>query len=285
MKENRTISFIIIFIAYILASIIGILVYKESFSSNFYINVLLADVAATIFIYIIGMFFKNASVYDPYWSVAPLVILPLVIIEYGNIHIGSILLLITIFYWGIRLTLNWAYTFKNLMHQDWRYSMFKEKSKNMYPLVNLFGIHLMPTLVVYLALLPALYYVTNLDFSIFSIIGFAFCIIAATIQLISDCQLHSFRKTNNRGMTIKTGLWKSSRHPNYFGEILMWWGVYFFCLTSNLSSWYLIAGAIANTLLFIFISIPMQEKRLLSYKDNYDEYINETSVLIPWFSK
>jgi steroid 5-alpha reductase family enzyme len=251
-----------------------------------YINILISDVVATVFVYIAGMIFKNASIYDPYWSVAPLVILPLVILESGNFHIGIILLIIAISYWAIRLTMNWAYTFGNLTHQDWRYSMLKEKTKKMYPLVNLLGIHLMPTLIVYLVILPALYYVNNSDFTIFNVIGFVICFIAVTIQLLSDYQLHSFRKTNNnRKMTITTGLWKVSRHPNYFGEVLMWWGVYIFCLASDLNSWYLIVGAIANTLLFLFISIPLQENRLLSYKDNYEDYIKKTNVLIPWFSK
>ncbi|MCK9470632.1 MAG: DUF1295 domain-containing protein [Bacilli bacterium] len=286
MKQNRIISFIIIFITYILALGIGILTFNVNLVNNFFINVFIADIAATIFVFIIGLLFKNASIYDPYWSVAPPVILALSATYFNVINIGTILLFIAIGYWSIRLTLNWAYTFKNLNYQDWRYSMFKEKTKGLYPLVNLFGIHIMPTLVVYFAILPALYYIKNLDYKIYNLIGFIVCIIAATIQLISDIQVHKFRKlATNRSKSIRQGLWKYSRHPNYFGEVLMWWGIYIFCLSSDINSWLLFIGALLNTLLFIFISIPLQEKRLITYKENYKDYMKKTSVLVLWFNK
>ena len=123
-------------------------------------------------------------------------------------------------------------------------------------------------------------FLSQTNFSYLSIIGLIISLVAATIQLISDIQVHKFRKNNPRNKYIDEGLWKYSRHPNYFGEVLMWWGVYLFMLFSDFSRWYLIIGAILNTLLFIFISIPMQEKRLLTYKDNYNEYQRSTSMLL-----
>lgn len=286
MKENRIFSFIIILITYIIASIIGVLVSNLELVDNLYINILIADVCATSFVYLVGLVLKNASVYDPYWSVAPLVILPLVINYTNRMNLGIILLLIAIFYWGIRLTLNWAYTFKSIKYQDWRYTMISQKSGKLFPIASFFGINLMPTLIVYFALLPALYFIVNLDFSYFSLIGFIICIIATTIQLISDIQLHVFKKhRKSKQEIINVGLWKYSRHPNYFGEVLIWWGVFVFCFGSDINSWYLFFGALLNTLLFLFISIPMQEKNLISKKEDYQQYINNTWMLIPWFKK
>ena len=280
MKKNRTFSFLVILITYVLAVIIGLVIFNRNITNNFYINVFIADVIATIFVFIVGLIFKNASIYDPYWSVAPIVIIPLSMIHFKNYSLGAILLLIAIAYWGIRLTLNWIYTFKNLLTQDWRYTMFQEKTKKWFPLVSLAGIHLIPTLIVYFAILPGVYFLSQTNFSYLSIIGLIISLVAATIQLISDIQVHKFRKNNPRNKYIDEGLWKYSRHPNYFGEVLMWWGVYLFMLFSDFSRWYLIIGAILNTLLFIFISIPMQEKRLLTYKDNYNEYQRSTSMLL-----
>ena len=283
MKENRLISFLIILITYILALIFGIFVFNLDLHSNFFINVLIADVSATIFVFLIGILFSNASVYDPYWSVAPLVILPLAALHFNNFSIGVILLLIVVFYWGIRLTINWAYTFNGLNHQDWRYTMLKEKSKKLYPIVNFMGINMFPTLIVYFAILPALYYISSSTFSILSIAGLIISIIATTIQLISDYQMHNFRKTNtNRSKMIDVGLWKTSRHPNYFGEIMMWWGVFAFVFINDPSRWILLIGALSNTLMFLFISIPMQEKRLIARNSSYLEYIDSTNKLIPW---
>ena len=91
--------------------------------------------------------------------------------------------------------------------------------------------------------------------------------------------MHKFRKENIGGF-IRVGLWKYSRHPNYLGEILVWWGVAICSVILIPSKWYLITGAIANTLLFLFISIPMAEKRQ-SRKPGYYEYKKQTRILLP----
>lgn len=283
MKESRKLSFLVIFLIYIIALLIGLYVFKLDLSSKFLLNVLYADIVATIFIFLVGVLLSNASVYDPYWSVAPIVILPLAALYYNNFSIGVILLLVVIMYWGMRLTLNWAYTFNNLNHQDWRYTMLKEKSKKFYPIVNFMGINMFPTIIVYLAILPALIYISDSSFNIFSVIGLVICLIATTVQLISDYQMHQFRKLNKgKNKMIDVGLWSKSRHPNYFGEILMWWGVYVFVLINDPSNWILFIGAFMNNLMFLIISIPMQENRLIERNSDYLEYIKNTNKLIPW---
>lgn len=87
---------------------------------------LLADVAATVLVWIMGLVYKNVSVYDPYWSVAPPVMFTAWAIFKGCWTVPVILLLIAVWYWGIRLTGNWAYTFKGLGHEDWRYTRYRE---------------------------------------------------------------------------------------------------------------------------------------------------------------
>jgi steroid 5-alpha reductase family enzyme len=83
------------------------------------------------------------------------------------------------------------------------------------------------------------------------------------------------------GKTMDRGLWSLSRHPNYLGEILFWWGLYLFALSANPSLWWVIAGPAVITLMFLFISIPMIEKRMLIRKVNYKEYQKRVSMLIP----
>lgn len=91
--------------------------------------------------------------------------------------------------------------------------------------------------------------------------------------------MHKFRK-NRPAPFIRTGLWKHSRHPNYLGEILMWWGVGLSVLCAAPSAWYLAAGAVANTILFFAVSIPMADKRQ-SRKDGFAEYKKQTRMLLP----
>ena len=121
IKESRILSFIAISVIYIICALVGLGQYSYlPFSTP--INLLIADTVATIVCFIFSLIFKNSSVYDPYWSVAPIVILIGFAIANGLNTLG-IVLLIAICYWGLRLTVNWAYTFKGLTHQDWRYTM------------------------------------------------------------------------------------------------------------------------------------------------------------------
>ena len=187
LKKSRTASFAIIVAIYVLAAILGIIVYKN-LDFAFYINLLIADVAATAFVFLFSVILKNASVYDPYWSVQPPFILIAYVISCGTSP-SALILLLAVLFWGIRLTANWAYTFGNLTHQDWRYTMLKETTGKFYPVINFVGIHLVPTLVVYACTLPALYIINeapkpNIPFVIFV----CFSIFATLIQAIADIE-------------------------------------------------------------------------------------------------
>jgi steroid 5-alpha reductase family enzyme len=102
---------------------------------------------------------------------------------------------------------------------------------------------------------------------------------AAAMQGIADIQMHKFRK-NPKGTFVRNGLWKYSRHPNYLGEILMWWGVGLSVVSAVPDEWYLLLGAVANTVLFLAVSIPMADRRQ-SRKDGFAEYKKETRMLLP----
>ena len=278
LKENRFLSFIVIFIVYLIAISVSVIIYNL-LSFNYLINLLIADIIGTAITFVFSLIFNNSSVYDPYWSVAPIVVVIGLSIKFG-LNSMTLFFLIAIILWGIRLTLNWAYTFTNLTHEDWRYRMYKERFPKIYPIINFFGIHLFPTLVVYLCMLPMVVsFYEAIDNNYLIIIGFSISIMAMFLQLISDIEMHKFRKLETHSL-INVGLWKYSRHPNYLGEILMWYGVYFMMLAVLPSSFYLFVGALVNSLMFIFISIPMADKRQ-SKKEGYELYKKNTHMLFP----
>lgn len=278
VRDSKALGILIITVIYIAASFLGVWLYFL-LPFPFWLNLLIADVVATVFVFSFSVVFKNASVYDPYWSVQPIVILVCFAWHY-KLTSASILLLISIIFWGIRLTGNWAYVFGGLNHQDWRYTKLKEDNGKLYPLINFAGIHMVPTLIVYMCTLPAVYVViTELDANAGSYIGMAVCIGAATLQLVADTQMHKYRKSGEHGL-ISTGLWKYARHPNYLGEISMWWGVAIQAVSVMPERWWLIAGAVANTVLFFTVSIPMADKRQ-SKKPGYAEYKKSTRSLLP----
>ena len=278
IKESAEASFAVIAVVYAIAVVVGVLVYY-AVSADWWLRLLIADVAATVATFIFSVIFKNASVYDPYWSVAPPVIL--ISFAFGRALTAlGVLILIAVGFWAVRLTANWAYNFGDLTHQDWRYTMLKEKTGAFYPLINFIGIHLVPTLVVYGCILPAVFAIREgVEAGPLGVLFVAISMLAATLQCVSDIQMHAFRR-RRRGGFIRDGLWKYSRHPNYLGEILMWWGIGLAVVVSAPEVWYFIFGALANTALFLFVSIPMADGRQ-SQKDGFAEYKSATRMLLP----
>ena len=246
-------------------------------------NLLIADVVATIYIWIVGIFYKTASIYDPYWSVQTVVIFVCLMIGYKTFNLGSILYLAGLLFWAVRLTYNFIYGFTDISYIDWRYAQIKEKTGKLYQLVSLLGIHLVPTFVVFFASVPSFLYIINgQDFSLLQLIGFAIMILGTLLELVSDKNMATFKKVRtSKDEIINVGLWKYSRHPNYLGEILFWYGVALVFILNNLNLWFVIIGAILNTMLFLFISIPLAENHLKSYKKGFDEYKKKTRMLLP----
>lgn len=245
---------------------------------------LVADIIATLVVWVFGLIFKNASMYDPYWSVQSIVILAAwFYIRKSAIRLVDILMLIGVGLWAIRLTLNWAMTFYGIKKtQDWRYVMLKQKNPKWYFFINLFGINLMPTLLVYLGTVP-FYYVIFFDSSVnaFTVLGLIIMLGATLLELVADIQMHNFRKTNkDKTKVMDQGLWAFSRHPNYLGEVSFWWGVFVFAFSNLKMPLYCIIGALGITLLFLFISIPMIENKMVSSRPAYIEYKKRVSMLL-----
>lgn len=286
LRQNRAAGFIYITAVYIIATVIGIAVYFALPDMHLFWQIMIADIAATIVVFLAGVVVKNTSVYDPYWSVAPIVILTGLTIEFGRFDFGIFLLLFAVWYWGVRLTLNWAYTFKNLAHQDWRYDFFKAKFPRIFQVISFFGINMFPTEVVFLCLLPGVVFLQYSSVNIVTAFGFAICVVAATLQLIADIQMQKFRNMNpERKVIIRDGLWKHSRHPNYLGEIMMWWGLCVMMLSVAPDQWILGAGALVNTLMFLIVSIPLADKRNQREREGFDEYKRQTNMLLPFSLK
>ena len=278
---SRTASLTIIALIYLVAGAVGLGIYCWAAARMPEIWALLvADVVATVVVWGFGLVFENVSVYDPYWSVAPPVMFTLWALHRGSLTLPVALLLVAVWYWGIRLTLNWAGGFKGLAHEDWRYTRYRgSQSPVLFFLTNLFGLNMMPTLLVFACMLSG--------FSLFDAaapanaltwLGFAVCLASASIQLVADTQIHRFR-AEHPGCFCDVGLWKHGRHPNYFGEIMMWWGVWVMAASLRGLDW-LLLGPVAMTCLFLFVSIPMMERRQLENKPGYAEYRSRTRILI-----
>ena len=287
---------IIILLSYITSFCFGLFSYlllddsnilKDSEMNEKYrqiIIIFIANTISTIVIWFIGFLIDTASAYDPYWSVQTPVIYICLLIKYKNLNVGNLIYLQLILFWAIRLTYNYTKTFHDITYIDWRYEQIRETTGKFYQIINLLGICFVPTIIVYAASIPSfLFVIDNLNIEYIQFIGFIVILMSVIIEMKADIDIHEFKKIrSSRNEIIRIGLWKYSRHPNYFGEICFWYGiamVYIFC--DFIKNWYYIFGAVLVNALFLGISIPLAEKNLRKYKEGFDEYKKNTSMLIP----
>lgn len=338
IRQSRKLAFYLIFFIYILAVGAGIYGFHLVKTDNFYLKWFASDVVATLLIYVTTVIFSNTSIYDPYWSVAPPIYFTLFFsrslysfeVEQRNSPKIIFLILLLNFtkvqfyllttFWAIRLTYNWTKTFSSLMVQDWRYQKYRDAFPYIiFQFINLFGFQLVPTFIVFLAMIPG-YEILSFDsnllidishksknfvfveliFILISFVGGFLSALGITFESAADSQLHRFRNNHeNKGKICRTGVWSYSRHPNYLGEILMWWGVFIMSLptlyahytNSNQSLYSLVIEQKdvqflpigANNLLFLCVSIPLMESRQKKDKHSYIQYQLDTPKLLPKF--
>jgi steroid 5-alpha reductase family enzyme len=286
LTKKQTLVFFIMIYGFVI--FIGILVmnYGYSIAMNVLIVALLADIIMTLIIFFFSIITKNASLYDPYWSVIPIFIVFYWMILYQSFTLPVIMMFIALLLWSARLTFNWWKNWHGFSSQDWRYDYLKQRAPRIYLITNLFGIHLFPTIIVFLQLINSHEIIekssSNNSINVLFIFGFAISIVSVIIQHFADKQMYEFRKGNqSKNSCIDNGLWKYSRHPNYLGELGLWLGVYIMYLSTvnrvNLN----IVYPILMVGLFLFISIPMMEKKLMKRPD-YKEYKNKVSMLLPY---
>ena len=284
--SNKTADLATVTVAYVVALFLG--------GSSLYLldyghllNIFIADLVATVVIFAFSRSYGNSSFYDAYWSVIP-PLLALFWLAVGASQVSSlreVLVLGLVLYWATRLTLNWAVYWEGMHHEDWRYALLRERSPNMAVLTDFFGIHLFPTLQVFAGMLPiyAVYCLGDTAFNWLDVLAAAVTGSAVTLQLVSDRQLHRFIAQRQEGEQLHTGLWAWSRHPNYCGELGFWLGLFLFGLAAYPTGWWwMILGVVLMTLMFLFASIPMMEKRSLQRRPEYQQIIDSTSMLIPW---
>ena len=250
-----------------------------------------ADLVATVVIFALSMVLANSSLYDPYWSVAP----PVIAVAWAAVapdHLGSgatareVIVKVLVFLWAVRLTGNWAIGWRGLTQEDWRYVMMRDDTHGRLPwwLVSFVGVQLVPTLFVFVGLLPLwpALGAPRHSFNVIDVIALVITVAAIAVETIADNQMRAFAgNPDNRGRTIDVGLWSRSRHPNYLGEISFWCGLYLFGLAADPHWWWTVAGPVVMVLLFQTISIPMMETRSLQRRPTYADYQARVPKLVP----
>jgi steroid 5-alpha reductase family enzyme len=283
----RSAAFAFVIAAYIVAGAVAWFVTRLMRGSPIWAIVAVADVAATLVVFAFSKIYDNSSIYDPYWSVAPIGIAAALALDAAAPGVPAVrrcLVVGLVFIWGTRLTLNWARGWRGRGHEDWRYVDLRRKTGKAYWPVSLFGLHLMPTFSVYLGCL-AFYPALCTGTRPLGVLDFVAALVTAgaiTLETAADEQLRAFRRRSDQAERIMdSGLWRRSRHPNYLGEITFWWGIFLFGLAGDSSAFWAVIGPLWITALFAFISVPMMDRRHLARRPGYAELMGRVPALLP----
>jgi steroid 5-alpha reductase family enzyme len=279
-NQQRPVGFTLVSLVYVVAAIAFLSVFRITGGESLLWRTFVADVAATLVVFLGSVLTNNSSVYDPYWSVLPPLMFVFWIIHVGSLTLVSAGIVLLTAVWAFRLTLNWASGWRGLGQEDWRYREFRERFGWLYWPVSLVGIHLVPTVSVFLASLPVYFAIVS-GVSSVGFAGVAALVTAAAIyvETTADKQLHRFKAEGGSG-PCTVGLWRISRHPNYLGELGFWFGLLLFGFAAG-APWWSIAGMAVMVALFVGYSIPAMERKVEATRPSYRVIREQVPALVP----
>jgi len=243
-----------------------------------------ADTAATLVVFAFSVACDNSSVYDPYWSAAPVPIALCWAWNGGAPVLRAAPVLVLVCAWAARLTWSCLARWPGLAHEDFRYREIRRQTGSLYWPASLFGIHLFPTAWVFLGLLPLYPALARAGHRPGALDALAALVTAGAILLeaTADLQLRAFlRRRRDPAEVLTGGVWAWSRHPNYLGELLFWWGLWLFGMAAAPSWWWSAAGPLAITLLFTCVSVPWMDRRMAAGHPTYTSRLSALPALVP----
>lgn len=254
---------------------------------NIFVQVALVILAYFTIIFIAAQFLKNNSIVDSFWGPGFLVVAVFTFLQSEHRGMRSIVVTVLVAVWAIRLF--YHITLRNWNKpEDYRYINMRKRWGTKFPMLKAYvNVFLLQGFFLFIISLPITVANSTADqtLGIIAYLGILIWIIGFYFESVGDRQLKDFKaKPESKGKLMTEGLWSYTRHPNYFGEATMWWGIFLAAITSLAQIW-LIISPLVITLLLLFVSgVPLLEKK---YKDRPDfiEYSKRTNKFFPWFPK
>jgi steroid 5-alpha reductase family enzyme len=206
---------------------------------------------------------------------------------FGKISVISMFFTFLVCCWGMRLSVRIYFKNKG-KREDFRYATWRN-TWHWFKLRSFFQIYLLQGIIALFISIPVILVITltPMKLTLLICLGVILWVVGFLFELVGDLQLDRFMKnTAHKGMLLTKGLWKYSRHPNYFGEALLWWGFWVVSLSEVPDIWYItIISPLLITFLLLKVSgVPLLEARMSQHAD-WKEYARITSVFVPWFPK
>lgn len=239
--------------------------------------------AATAFVFTGSLLLNNTSVYDPYWSVAPLGLF-LLSASHSEAELSRILWFgFVVFVWGLRLTYSFFRGWPGLHHEDFRYQTYREKLGVGYWPFSFLALHFFPSVLTFLGSLPFVFALSGARDGLgpMELAGGILALLAVGLEERADGELHRYKKARRTSDSIlETGVWAWCRHPNYLGEILFWWGLGIMGYSASKNPLSLL-GALLITCLFALVSVRLMDARMQKSRPGYAARMATVPALIP----
>lgn len=239
---------------------------------------------ATVF-WVVSLIRNDVSIVDSLWSLMFLMMLGLYM-SMGHLYgARAWLLLLMVAVWAVRLSAFIAVR-NHGEPEDHRYQTIRKNNEPHFrykSLLIVFGLQAALAGMIALPLLFAASGVSPLGW--LDLVGVTLWCVGMFFEVVGDQQLKKFRSNkNNQGQVLNSGLWRLTRHPNYFGEFTLWWG--FYCLALASGGWWTIISPLLMTLLLLKVSgVTLLESSIQERRPAYAEYVRNTNSFFPWFSK
>lgn len=252
---------------------------------------MLGNVAIVIFVYMsvffgLAMWLKKNDIADTAWGLG-FIMLTIASLPMGRgLTTRKLVVLVLVMLWGLRLAIHITLRNKGRA-EDYRYRQWREDWGDQFVWRTFLQVFMLQGLLMLLVSFPIIV-VNTYDrggFGVLETLGIIIWGIGFLFETVGDYQLSAFKRDpDNEDKLLTSGLWGYTRHPNYFGEVTQWWGIFVIAVSAP-HGWIGLVGPATITLLLLRVSgIPMLEKRS-SQKPGWDEYRRRTSAFIPWFPK
>jgi len=251
-------------------------------------TILLTTAAVTLAmmfgLWLVSLAMKNASIVDIFWGAGFAVIAVVTFARADGYAPRKLLIVSLVAIWGLRLAsyIGWRNAGKG---EDFRYQAMRKRYGDRFALISLFTVFILQGVLMWVISLPLQFAqlsreparLTWLDF-----LGAALWVIGLSFEAIGDGQLARFKADPaNKGKVMDRGLWAYTRHPNYFGDALLWWGYFLIALATRRGWWTVISPLLMTTLLMKVSGVALLEKTLVKTRPEYRDYVSRTSAFFP----
>lgn len=239
-------------------------------------------------LWVLSLILRDSSIVDPFWGTGFVIANWLYFaLTPDGFPARKWLISILVTIWGLRLSIhllrrNWG------KGEDFRYRKWREENGSRWWWLSFFRVFMLQGVLLWIIsapLLAAQVRPTPDHLTVLDVLGALVWAVGFFFEAMGDAQLTRFRANPaNKGKVLDTGVWRYSRHPNYFGDAAQWWG-YYLIATAGGGFWTIWSPVLMTLMLLRVSGVALLEKTLTTTKPGYKEYVDSTSAFVPWFPR